>query len=221
MANLQWKLWFLTVKMKNHKGMVVTGLTTMMLYFGTALLIIMFYFLFVFNLGETQVRISGYASNADLNYLLINYLRSTNNFQGQTVTLTDMLVIYETEIDKSKKVEQYANLLEIIQGKLNQLENCHTKPGITDKMVDGYGIFILDQNTYNDRSKLGDYSGSALKTDKKFRSNNFEDGMIDQNDATFLTIPTVSHDLIYLGFFKTTKNIFGIKSKVKGIPGCI
>ena len=206
--------------MINKKGLVVSGLTTVFLYFGFVLLLIIFLFIFKFTFGETEVKISGHITNADNNYKFLNYLRTAYVLDGQIINMAELINLYQNEKDESKKELYYEKILNVTKEIFNPLEYCYMKSGISDKFVVGYGIFILDEEIYKDKSKLYIYEGSAKKTEKKFRSDNFKDSLIDDGTAIFVVIPTNSNELLYLGFFRSVENIFGIKSRVNYISGC-
>ena len=205
--------------MRNKHGFVATGVTTIFLYFGFVLLLIIFFFIFKLTLGETEVKISTNIENIDISYQFLNYLRTQYIANGQTLNVADLIGLYKNEEDKNKKEGYYEEILRITKEIFNPLEYCYKKPGISDKFIVGYAIFILDKEIYKDKYKLLDYSGSARKTENKFRSDNFKDSLIDDNEV-FAVLPTNSNELLYLGFFRSGENTFGMKSKLKNIPTC-
>ena len=92
--------------MRNKKGLVATGLTTMMLYFGFALMIILFYFIFRLTLGETEVKISGYISNTDINYQILNYLRTPIVIDGRENNIADLIALSNLDTTKKSLLEK-------------------------------------------------------------------------------------------------------------------
>ena len=92
--------------MKHKKGVVATGLTTVMLYFGFVLLIIIFYFIFKMTFGETEVKISGYTANADANYQLISILRSKVNVDGIEMNVAELISLYSYDSTKKAVMEK-------------------------------------------------------------------------------------------------------------------
>lgn len=92
--------------MKHKKGVVATGLTTVMLYFGFVLLIIIFYFIFKLTFGETEVKISGYTANADANYQLISVLRSRVNVDGIEMNVAELISLYSDDSTKKAVLEK-------------------------------------------------------------------------------------------------------------------
>lgn len=67
--------------MKNRKGLIASGLATVLLYFGFVLLIIIFFFIFKLAFGELEFKISGHIGNTDSNYEVLNYLRTPINIK--------------------------------------------------------------------------------------------------------------------------------------------
>ena len=92
--------------MRHKKGLVATGLTTMMLYFGFALMIILSYFIFRLTLGETEVKISGYVSNTDINYQLLNYLRTPIVIDGRENNIADLIALSNIDLTKKNILEK-------------------------------------------------------------------------------------------------------------------
>ncbi len=206
--------------MDNKKGAIATGLTAILLYLGFVILIIIFFFLFKFVLGQNEVKILGHVDNMDNNLVLANYLRTPYKLDERMSSIGEMLSIYENEYDNSLKNKHFMEIEKITKEILNPLENCYTKPGLTDKFISGYSIIILDKETYNDHSKLIDYAGSSLKIDRKFRSDNFFDSSIDKDKSAFAAIPSIDGSVIYIGFFRTGKNVFLGDSSIRNVRGC-
>src|SRR3989338_11691590 len=92
--------------MEHKKGVVATGLTTVMLYFGFVLLIIIFYFIFRITFGETEVKISGYTANADANYQLISILRSRVNVDSTEMNVAELIALYGNDHSKKTVLHQ-------------------------------------------------------------------------------------------------------------------
>jgi hypothetical protein len=206
--------------MRNKKGAIVSGLTTILLYFGFVLLLIVFFFIFKFSKGGMEVKISNHIANTDLSFIAINYLKTQYILDGEPINMADFLALYKNEKDETKRKFYYDEILKVTKEIFDPKEYCYVKPGIRDKVIVGYAVFILDKETYNGGLKSSDYAGTQRKKDKKFRSNNFMDSRINEDNAVFIALPTNSNEMLYLGFFKTTLNIFGKKSKVEDIPGC-
>ncbi|MDP3765838.1 MAG: hypothetical protein Q8R04_04965 [Nanoarchaeota archaeon] len=77
--------------MRNSKGFIISGLATVLLYFGFILLIIIFYFALRLTIGEKEVKITGHITDADVNYEVLNYLRMPVKFNIDNVDRsTDM-----------------------------------------------------------------------------------------------------------------------------------
>lgn len=101
--------------MKNKKGAVVSGLTTILVYFGFVLLLIIFFFIFKLSKGGMEVKISGHIQDVDVNYEVLNYLRMPVKFNidGKEISteMTDLIVKYclEQDLNNQKKLQ---NLLQ-------------------------------------------------------------------------------------------------------------
>lgn len=84
--------------MKNKKGAVVTGLTTIFLYFGFILLLILFFFIFKATKENVEVKISGNIEDVDINYEALNYLRMPVkfDFDGKEINtdILDLIIRY-------------------------------------------------------------------------------------------------------------------------------
>lgn len=97
--------------MKNKKGAVVSGLTTILLYFGFVLLLIIFFFIFKLSKGGMEVKISGYIQDADVNYEVLNYLRMPVEVDiggvKREMTITDIISIVAVEEGKEKRIETF------------------------------------------------------------------------------------------------------------------
>lgn len=207
--------------MKNKKGLVVSGLVTILLYFGFVLLLIIFFFIFKLSKGGMEVKITGHIENADLNHMALNYLRAPYILDGRLINMADFIALYNNEKDEKRKKEYYDKILKVTKETLDPKEYCYVPPGISDKVIAGYAVFILDEEVYKDVSKLNErYGGDIVKKDRKFKSNNFKDSRINNEHAVFIALPNNPDGILYLGFFRTTLNIFGKKSELKNIPGC-
>ncbi len=188
-------------------------------YVAFVLVVIIFYFLFTaIGKGVKENKISELENSARNGIFLSNYLRTPFINNGQPPTMVDMLALYNNENDKEKKNEYYGKLLDKTKEILNSMEYCSEIKGISDKAVNGYAIFLLDAETYADKTKLLDnYGASAMKTDKKFRSKHFYDSSISEIYTT--TIPSlVPGNVIYLGLFVSSVNTFG--EDVKAVRYC-
>jgi len=100
--------------MENKKGAVVSGLTAIFLYFGFILLIIIFFFIFKATKGATEVKISGYIQNTDVNYVILNYLRTPVKFDIDNNKIdTDMadLIIRYFFAENTDDIKKYQNLV--------------------------------------------------------------------------------------------------------------
>ena len=87
--------------MKQKKGVVATGLVTVILYISFVLLIIIFFFIFKLSFGETAVIIESRVSTTDANFQLISFLRSNVDVNGKQMSLAEFIALAEN--DNSKK----------------------------------------------------------------------------------------------------------------------
>ena len=198
--------------MKNKKSQVVTGPVMIFLYLGTALLVILFFFIFKLIKSGNDVKIDQMVGHADSNYIIVNYLRSPYNFNGKETNRAELLAHYEYEKDANIKKNLYDVISLATLDILNQQEYCQTEQS---KLVNGFAIIILDEDTYNSgklwiekgelqgKQNLIKYVvGTAVNEDKKFRSENFLEGNVEWGSAEVLAIPEFQNN-VYLGIFKS------------------
>ncbi len=91
--------------MKNKKGAVVSGLTTILLYFGFILLIIIFFFIFKTTGGPQEVAITGHIADTDTNYALFSYLKTPVKVEGREMTIADILSMVDLEDGKEQRIK--------------------------------------------------------------------------------------------------------------------
>ncbi len=206
--------------MAGKKGQISSGLVTLIIYFGFVLLLILFFFIFKLSKGDSEAKILGNVHTADDNYMLMSYLRTPYFLDGRSINTADLLAIYASEKNADKKAFYFQELSRMTKETFDPLEYCYVPYGISDRLVSGYGVFILDEEAYKDRTKLANYAGTAAKTDKKFRSSNFYDSLINGKNAAVIAVPTSQKELMYLGFFRTSINTLGRKSELKNVRDC-
>ena len=97
--------------MKNKKGAIVTGLTTIFLYFGFVLLLLIFFLPFKATKGPTEVKIGGYIEAADVNYEILNYLRIPVEVDiggvKKEMTIADIVGMVDIEEGKEEKIKVF------------------------------------------------------------------------------------------------------------------
>lgn len=109
--------------MINKKGVVISGLTTILLYFGFILLLILFFFIFKLSKESVEVKISGYIEDVDTNYEFLNYLRMPVkfDFDGKETEsdMIDLIVKYYL----SQGTENENKLQNLLGGKTKEIFN--------------------------------------------------------------------------------------------------
>jgi hypothetical protein len=208
--------------MRSKKGAIVSGLTTVLLYFGFVLLIIIFFFIFKFSKGEIEEKIASYAGNADMNTMLLGYLRSPVAVNGGKTNIAQLIALYETETDSKKKEEYFKKITQATEGTLNPLEYCYdeTYLGIKRKYIVGYGVFILSEEDYRDKMKSFIYKNPRNTNTKKFSSEHFEYNRLKSGEPVFAVVPSPAGNAIYIGFYKVANDLSTLKKEAEGVEGC-
>ncbi|MBS3101014.1 hypothetical protein J4204_02690 [Candidatus Woesearchaeota archaeon] len=136
--------------MDNKQGFVVSGLATVLLYFGFVLLIILFFFIFKFAFGEHEVPIKSHISDTDVNYEVLNYLRMPTRFKIDdkeiNSDMADLIVRYflaqGTENEAKFQALVREKTKEIFDGKYPHLK---WKLKVSDKMYDSAKAVASEQ----------------------------------------------------------------------------
>lgn len=98
--------------MHNKKGFLATGVTTVMMYLGIFLLIIMFFFVFKLTKEDAEVKIAGHITDVDKNLQLLNYLRTPVIVDGSNLNVAELIALSET--DSSKRIILEQKLVELM-----------------------------------------------------------------------------------------------------------
>jgi len=160
--------------MKNKKGAIITGLTSVFLYFGFVLLLLIFFLLFEVTKGDTEVKISGYIEDADVNYEVLNYLRMPVkfHFDGKEIdtNIADIIINYYLEDDIEKKRE----LQDLLKEKTNEIFNekhrhLEWRIMITDKRV--------TKQMKDEKSEFAEAIASGLTTSEITKEKTLVKGM--------------------------------------------
>lgn len=91
--------------MKNKKSVIATGLTTIFLYFGFVLLLIIFFFIFKVTKEEVNLKIAAHIENSDVNYELFNYLRTPIIFEGKESNIAELIAVMNSDLAKKTSLD--------------------------------------------------------------------------------------------------------------------
>lgn len=199
---------------KNKKGLLGATFLDFWAYVIFVFIVIIFYGFFSIQAkGVKESKIADVESKIKNDIPLINYLRTPYALDNNEITMADMLVLYYNEKDEAKKRAYYEGILNKTKEIFEPLEHCTSKTGITDKLLVGYAVYILDEESYNNPIKFNqNYAGTEVKKDKKFRTVHFFDGRIVEK--SFGVIPNLgSNDIIHVGFFVSSVNTFGRRTE--------
>ena len=98
-------------------GFVTTGIVSFLVYIGVVLVIILFYLIFKLGIGDTTVKISGYSTNTNIEFSLLNFLRTPVDINVGSVKksvpigdLVGMMGIAEGSQERAKIFQNAANI---------------------------------------------------------------------------------------------------------------
>lgn len=206
-------------KLRTKRGAISSTIADFWAYVAFVFVVLIFYAFFTFQakdveanqIKETQTKISN-----DLH--LLNYLRTPIILDRNQITIAEAIAIYLNEKDSDKKKFYYEEILKKSKEILNPMEYCSTPEGRTDKNVNGYAIFVLDEKSYlNEVEFNNNFKGTKQNEDRKFRSDNFFDGLVVEKSLGVIP-DNVPDKVIYLGFLISSANTFG--RQVDNIRGC-
>ena len=199
---------------KSKKAAVTSSIADFWAYVAFVFVVLIFYGFFTFqSRGIENNKISPTQAKISNNLQLINYLKTPYTIDGSTMTMADMIMIYHNEKDSVKKSHYYEEILKKTKEILNPFEYCTVPEGISDKVIVGYAVYILDEESYKDPIKLNsNYGGTSVRVDQKFRSDHFFDGLIEEQ--TLGIIPNlIPGNVIPIGFFVSSVNTVGRDTK--------
>lgn len=203
--------------MKGKRGMMVTGIVEVMLYIGTAVMIIVLFFVLNYSRNSRNFDIGQQTVNADLGFMLTNFLREPYEHNGEQISIAEAIAVYEYGDEKDRSIKD--EIERLFDEKFDSLEHCKKDVAVT---VTGYMIMIMDEQSYNDgvgwvnkksskeKNIVSNYvSGSLIKDEKKFRSKNFIESIIIWESIFFSTVPGIAEKNVYLGIFASRINSGG------------
>lgn len=202
------------------RGAISSAIADFWAYVAFVFVILIFYVFFTYQakgIGENKITETTTKISNDLQ--LLNYLRTPYILDGMQITMADLIVLYNNEKDYDKKKLYYDEITKKTSDIFNPMEFCVSPKGRSDQNVNGYGIFILDKESYLDeRIFNNNYKGTKQNEDKKFSSEHFFDGLIVEKSLG--VIPNITpNQLIYVGFFVSSANTFG--KQIQGVRGCV
>ncbi len=204
---------------KNKKGAVTSSIADFWAYVMFVFVIVLFYAFFNSQSKDIEAnRIQSAQGRISSDLELINYLKTPHTLDGSAMAISDMIVMYYNEKDTAKKKHYYEEILKKTKEIFNPFEHCTVPEGISDKIIEGYAVYILDEESYSNPTELNkNYGGTALKSDMKFRSDHFFDGRVKEKSLG--VIPNaIPNGAIHVGLFISSVNTFGMETR--GVSGC-
>lgn len=204
---------------KTKKGAVSSVISDFWAYVAFVFVVMIFYAFFTYQakgIEANKIKESATKINNDLH--LLNFLRTPYTLGNRQIAMADLIAIYYNEKDPTKKKFYYDEIFKKSKELFDPFEKCIIPEGFSDKNVIGYAIFILDDKSYFDDKEFdNNYKAISRNADKKFRSEHFVDGLI--NEKSLGTIPDINpNQLLYVGFFVSSANIAG--RQVSDVKGC-
>ena len=142
------------MKLNRKSQFIFFSVTDIWAILAFVIMLFVFYLLFTFSKSDSSVQINTYAELANSDMMLLNYLRSTTEINGETVSCSALISMILEEKDESMR-ESYVGILRS-KTKLfsDPMEHCYSN-GVESAQV-GYGIYVSDSidTSYDNAAKL-------------------------------------------------------------------
>src|SRR3989338_1327934 len=192
---------------RSKKGFVASALVDFWIFILFIVVVIIFFL--IFSLSEEQIKstIKSKIGDLDSQHILFDYLRTpiwVDLNEGQSnkpiilkkMAIADLITLYYIEKDENNEKRFYKIILEQTKSIFDPLEYCYSNP-YNVKVRKGYAIFITEDPNE-------DYTGTARKKDRKFRSKSFHESLVDKKIIEQLPLP--SSKVLYAIFLESSIN---------------
>ncbi len=123
--------------LKQKKGAIAPILLDFLSYMIFIVIIMIFYLLFTLLAQNMDNKIEGLQMQAKSNLVLINYLKTPVNVDGEEITIAELIRLWRIEPDK------YATILETASVEiLNKMEYEYKNPNADNIVVRGFDVIV-------------------------------------------------------------------------------